>query len=368
MNLVVCQKSKVQDWIGHFGLYDCTVYDLTKKADFAAFLQNHSGVGIINYDLLFRRKELLDLENFTLLLDESQNIQNEHSKRGRFVLKMNPSAVILLSGTPVSGKYEKLWSQLRLLGWKISKTAFYNSYVETRWLEGFHYVKIVCGYKNVEHLKRKLSEHGAVFMKTEEAIELPEQVYQQIKVHTTPEYRKFMRHGLVNISDQEFVGDTSLKKRLYARMLCGAYNAEKLLAVKDLLASSDERFIIFYNFDHELEMLREVVGKLVKPLSIVNGHERNLTAYETGEDSVTLVQYQAGATGLNLQQARRIIYFTPPERSDLFEQSKKRIHRVGQDKTCFYYMCTCEKSVEEKIYENLEMRRDYTDELFRKDY
>ena len=365
---MVCQKSKVQDWIEHFDLYDYTVYDLTKKADFAAFLQNHSGIGIINYDLLFRRKELLDLENFTLLLDESQNIQNEHSKRGRFVLKMNPAAVILLSGTPVSGKYEKLWSQLRLLGWNISKTAFYNSYIETRWLEGFHYVKIVCGYKNVEHLKRKLSEYGAVFMKTEEAIELPEQVYQQIKVPTTLEYRKFMRNALVNIGDQEFVGDTSLKKRLYARMLCGAYNEKKLLAVKDLLASSDERFIVFYNFDHELEMLREVVGKLEKPLSIVNGHERNLTAYETDPSSVTLVQYQAGATGLNLQQARRIIYFTPPERSDLFEQSKKRIHRVGQDKTCFYYTCVCDKSVEEKIYENLEMRRDYTDELFKKDY
>lgn len=71
--------------------------------------------------------------------------------------------------------------------------------------------------------------------------------------------------------------------------------------------------------------------------------------------------------GLNLQKANKIIYFSPTESSELFEQSKKRIHRVGQDKHCFYYLLITRNSIEEKIYENLKQRRNYTNELFKKD-
>ena len=82
------------------------------------------------------------------------------------------------------------------------------------------------------------------------------------------------------------------------------------------------------------------------------------------EGSILFIQYQAGAMGLNLQKANKIVYFTPPLSSELFEQSKKRIHRIGQDKTCFYYYLTCKNSIEEKIYKTLKMRKDYTEALF----
>ena len=80
-----------------------------------------------------------------------------------------------------------------------------------------------------------------------------------------------------------------------------------------------------------------------------------------------MVQYQAGATGLNLQKASKIIYFSLPLSSELFEQSKKRIHRIGQKNNCMYYYLITKKTIEEKILETLKQRKDYTDELFRKD-
>ena len=70
--------------------------------------------------------------------------------------------------------------------------------------------------------------------------------------------------------------------------------------------------------------------------------------------------------GLNLQKANKVIYFTLTDKSELFEQSKKRIHRIGQDKPCFYYLLMCRNSVEEAILRALKMRRDFTDELFKK--
>ncbi len=148
---------------------------------------------------------------------------------------------------------------------------------------------------------------------------------------------------------------------LYERMLCG-YAKKK--AFEDLLDSTNDRLIVFYNFQVELAILTDILIKHERPFSIINGNTKDLSAYENSEDSVTLIQYQAGAMGLNLQKANKIVYFTPPVASELFEQSKKRIHRIGQEKTCFYYYLICRNSIEEKIYRTLAMRRDYTEALF----
>ena len=381
MNLLICQKSKIEDWLDHFNTYypDILAFNLTDSNEFADFIQcqEHSNefmyVGIINYELTYRRSRVFGKlhPGFTLMLDESSLIQNETTKRAKFVLKLKPSAVILLSGTPTSGKYEKLWSQLKLLGWNISKRLYWNSYVETEWIDvGAFKQEIVTGYRNVEHLKRRLREHGAVFLKTEEVLELPEQITQIIKVNNTKEYQKFKKDSyLLMANGVELIGDNSLSKMLYERQLCGLYSKDKLKAFADLLDDTEERLVVFYNFTTELVLMLSVCDRIKKPVSIVNGKTKDLTAYEERENSVTFVQYQAGAMGLNLQKANRIIYFTLPlgkGSCGMWEQSKKRIHRIGQKHTCFYYYLIVENSIEELNLKQLQHGKELTDELFKK--
>lgn len=359
-NLLICQKSKVDDWIEHFQTYyeGLNIIDYTKKGAVPS-----KGIIIINYELTFRRKELLDLQNFSLMLDESSMIQNETAKRSKFTLKMQPENVILLSGTPTAGKYENLYSQLKLLGWKISKDLYWKQYIETEWVEedGF-FRKDVVGYKNVDRLKQKLREHGAIFMKSEEVVDLPEQIDNKVMIGTTKEYRKFMKSRIITVQGKEMIGDSALTKRLYARMLCGHYNQNKLEAFRDLVDSTDDRLIVFYNFNEELAELVNLVKD--KPVSIINGSIKDLSAYETQENSITFVQYQAGSSGLNLQKANKMIYFTLPQSCENYMQSKKRIHRIGQNKRCFYYYLLVSGSVEEDILKALERGVDYTDDLF----
>ena len=212
-----------------------------------------------------------------------------------------------------------------------------------------------------------MAEHGCFFKKTEEVFSLPKQQFINVNVPASKEYKKFQKTDIVIVDETELVGDTTLNKLLYDRQLCGMYSKEKLKALKDLLSSSDDRFIIFYNFNHEGNKILEICGELEKPLSLVNGNVKDLTNFENESNSVTLIQYQAGAMGLNLQKANKIIYFTPPLSSELFEQSKKRTHRIGQTKPCFYYQLICTGSVEENIYFNLAKRQDYTEKLFEKE-
>lgn len=400
INLIVCQKSKVDDWIDHIKNYypDYEVLNLTKKTEGVRFRQlietaeiyeKHQIVGVINYDLVFRRTYMKQISNFTLVLDESSLIQNETAKRSKFILKMNPESVVLLSGTPTAGKYERLWSQLHLLGWDINKKAFWKSYVQTEWIEnGDGYkTEVITGYKHVEHLKKKLSQFGAVFMKTEEVIELPEQSEQKIYLKVSAEYRFFVKHDYIDLdtvnlcrfkddSDYygkdvtphiELIGDNSLTKTLYCRQLCGQYHREKLEAFKDLLESTEDRLIVFYNFNEELTRLRKICESLNREVSFVNGSGRSMYAYECVQNSVTFVQYQAGAMGGNYQKANKIVYFTLPlgkGSCDLWEQSKKRIHRIGQSRPCFYYYLLVKGSFEERNLAALQEGKELTDELF----
>ena len=379
--LIVCQKSKIADWKEHFFKYyidkmkcdesGAWCYDLTSNTGMDMFLHSRYKIriGVINYELAWRRQtELLNLHDFTLMLDESSLIQNQGAKQSKFILKLNPDNVILLSGTPTAGKYENLWSQIHLLGWKISEDVYNRQYVNWTKIDMGGFVhKIVDKenpYKNVGRLKSKLREHGAVFMKTEECFDLPEQTFIKQFVPASKEYWKFMKDCIITIDDRELVGDTTLTKRLYARQLCGQYSEYKLQAFRELVESTQDRLIVFYNFTAEYLAMVQIAEELGRPQSIVNGQQKQLLNYEQCDNSITFIQYQAGAMGLNLQKANKIIYFTLTDKSELYEQSKKRIHRICHEQPCFYYMLMCKGSVEEAVLQTLEMRKDFTDELF----
>lgn len=313
VNLLVCQCSKVQDWIEHmtenYAMNHCwMIYDMTKKNEFDWFMKAAMEVdnpdricGVINYELTFRRNVLKTLTGFTLMLDESSLIQNENAKRSKFILGLKPDNVILLSGTPTGGKYENLWSQCQLLGWKISKELFWKQYIQTEWVEtdGFWRQQIT-GYKNVDRLKMKLAEHGAVFMTTEQAgISLPKRNWIKVKTRPSPLYWKFWNDRYIAIDsanlgefeldadfygsnahcERELIGDTSLTRRLYARQLCGLYNPARYEAFRDLVNSTEDRLIVFYNFTEEMERLKGIAKGLNRPVSVLSGEEKNLDAY-----------------------------------------------------------------------------------------
>ncbi len=373
VNLIVCQKSKINDWYEHMFLNypEYLVSDLSRKSEYEDFIGTWSIeegyiVGVINYDLIWRRPELLHIKYDTIMLDESSLIKDEDAKRTRAILRMRSKNVILLSGSICGGKYEQLYSQMKLLGWKISKTEWWNRYILYH-MQDFGFgipFKQVDGYKNTNEMLREMHEHGCIFKKTDEVIDLPAQNDIPVTIPTSKYYKKFAKSGVVNIDGEDLVADTSLTELLHLRQLAGAYSEEKLKAFEDILESTDDRVVVFYNFNEEWHRLGAITDKLKRPSGVVNGQFKHQDVLDKYDNAVLFVQYQAGAMGLNLQKANKIIYFSPTLSSDLYEQSRKRIHRIGQERTCFYYQLTC--GIEKNIYETLAERRDFTDALFRR--
>lgn len=381
-------KSTVQQWLDELSSQTerkvFNGYKKTKADGIQAFIDYDGRKAIvIGYDA-YKAKCAEPLrayinkypDNVTMICDESSLIGNMQSQRTKAVLKSKTKHKILLSGTPATGgKMENLIPSMHMLGWEITKEQFLRQYCDvyewTNPARPWVVIPIIQGYKNIDELHTGLEQHGTVFLTMEEAgVELPEVTEQRVRQKASSDYKKFMKTGIIKINDTEIVGDNNLTKMMRARQLCSIYNPERAAAVEELLQQAEnEPVVIFYNWTAELDILKTICDRLKRPVSIVNGQGRDLSAYyaETPE-TVVCVQYRAGSMGLNLQNSRICIFFSLCLSYSDYEQAKARVHRIGQDRNCIFYTIICEDSVEEDILYTLSERRDYSERLFARTY
>ena len=377
-------KSTVSQWIDELqGQTDRQVfngYKKSKKDGVKAFIDATGRKAlVIGYDA-YKAKSAAELrqyindnsEQVSMVCDESSLIGHMTSERTKAVMKTKTKHRLLLSGTPATGgKLEAMIPTMNMLGWNITKEKFLQQFCHVyEWTDPtrpWMTIPIIQGYKNIDKLREGLQEHGGSFITMEEAgVQLPATTEQIISIQTPPEYKKFMKNGIVKIGDTEIVGENNLTKMLYARQICSVYNPAKAAALEELLQQAgDEMVIVFYNWTTELRILQSVCGKLHRPMSLVNGQTKDLKNYQAGTPgTVILCQYQAASMGLNLQKARICIFYSQCLSYSDYEQAKARIHRIGQNRNCNFYNLICEGSIEEDILETLEQRRDYTEQLF----
>lgn len=389
--ILVCLvlKSTVSQWLDE--LYNQTErtvfngYKRTKKDGIEAFIAcSDRKCIVIGYDAYkakcgTRLRTYINqhAEDVSIVCDESSLIGHMESERTKAVMKTKAKHKLLLSGTPASGgRLEAMIPTMNMLGWKTTKKDFLDQFCYVyEWNDPARpwvTIPIIQGYKNIDELRAGLKQHGGSFITMEEAgVQLPETTEQRVTITTPPEYKRFMRTGIVEINGQEIVGENNLTRMLYARQICSVYNSGKAAALEELLEQTgDEPAIVFYNWTSELKILQSICERLKRPVSVVNGQRKDLQAYEQDKPgTVILAQYQAASMGLNLQEHCRIcIYFSPCLSYSDFEQSKARVHRIGQKRNCIFYTLICKDSVEEGIMQTLAERRDYTEQLFTEQY
>lgn len=378
-------KSTVSQWTDELqGQTDRQVfngYKKSKKDGIRAFIDAAGRKAlVIGYDA-YKAKSAAELRQYindnekkvSMVCDESSLIGHMTSERTKSVMKTKVRHRLLLSGTPATGgKMEAMIPTMNMLGWSITKEKFLQQFCHVyEWTDPtrpWMTIPIIQGYKNIDKLREGLQEHGGSFITMEEAgVQLPATTEQVISIQTPPEYKRFIKNGIVKIGDTEIVGENNLTKMLCARQICSVYNPAKAAALEELLQQAgDEMVIVFYNWTAELRILQSVCGKLHRPMSLVNGQTKDLKNYQAGTPgTVILCQYQTASMGLNLQKNARIcVFYSQCLSYSDYEQAKARIHRIGQSRNCNFYNLICEGSIEEDILETLEQRKDYTEQLF----
>lgn len=324
----------------------------------------------IGYDLLSYGKIAKDWQQYKgwfVIFDECHYIKNPTSQRGKAAnfLTKHSSNFVLLSATPSSNGWSDTINYFIMFGMAKNKTQFEREYAEFEPLFlGNRRVNKVSGWKFENELKR-MYQSFSVKLAKEDCLDLPGMVIEEVSFKRSKEYLTIKKDRLLQLENETIVYDTYPK--LSAGLRYYANQKDKLNYLEMLAEGTEENIIVFYNYKAEKEALIELAKKLKKRVYEVSGQRSELPKRDIWfglKNSITIVQYQAGAAGIELQYANLVVFYTPTYSLQDYEQSLGRAYRNGQTKKVTVYHFVTKGSIEELIYGSLKNKKDFTDELF----
>lgn len=136
------------------------------------------------------------------------------------------------------------------------------------------------------------------------------------------------------------------------------------IAVLEIL-EDHPKAIIFYNFDYELEILREIGYEEGTEIAEWNGHKHD--ALPTGSKWVYLVQYTAGCEGWNCVTTDTIIFFSQNYSYKVQHQAEGRINRLNTPyQDLYYYHLRSRSGIDLAIHRALMDKKTFNEGAFTK--
>ena len=172
-------------------------------------------------------------------------------------------------------------------------------------------------------------------------------------------YRLIFRHKQNPETGEPF---SSVSELCYALRRCCNEDPSRIFAVKKIVEEKS-KVIIFYNFDYELETLRNIDygdGYLVREW---NGHKHE--QIPLSDKWVYLVQYTAGAEGWNCTTTDTIIFYSQNYSYKVMIQSAGRIDRLNSPyKDLYYYHLRSNSTIDISIGRALKMKKKFNENAF----
>ncbi|KAG7662746.1 uncharacterized protein J8A68_003734 [[Candida] subhashii] len=141
-------------------------------------------------------------------------------------------------------------------------------------------------------------------------------------------------------------------------------------ALSILKKDPTRKTIIFTNFTSAFRDLVEILNNNGFECVVYHGglttefREKALTKFrESPNIPILLCSIQAGGVGLNLTAASRIIFLDPWWNPAIHAQATDRVYRIGQVHDVDAYELVTHDSVEERMYETLDKKKELSDTL-----
>ena len=134
---------------------------------------------------------------------------------------------------------------------------------------------------------------------------------------------------------------------------------DRVVALLELI-EKHPKVIIFYNFDYELELLKNLHYGDDVEVAEWNGHKHQ--PVPNSDKWVYLVQYTAGAEGWNCITTDTIIFFSQNYSYKIFKQSCGRIDRLNTPFTdLYYYHLKSRSGIDLGISRSLAQKKDFNE-------
>ena len=307
-----------------------------------------------------------------LFLDEAQVMKNAQTKIAKTLRKFVVPSVFALSGTPIENNLGELWSifQIVLPGLLPAKKDFTKLPAE----RVAQFIKPFVMRRKKEEVLTELPDLIEVVYKNEledqqKAIYLAQlqQMQERIEHVTAAEFQRNRVEILTGLMRLRQICDTPA---LFMENYKG--DSGKLDSLRDLLsqiAEGNHRVLIFSQFRGMLDRIEEELPQLGLTSFKITGstpsqeRQEMTKAFNQGDRDVFLISLKAGGVGLNLTGADTVILVDLWWNPAVESQAIGRAHRMGQEQAVEVYRLVTRGTIEEKIQELQEEKKNLVSEV-----
>jgi SNF2 family DNA or RNA helicase len=315
----------------------------------------------VNYELLTRDADLVADEGVhfdVVVLDEAQRIKNRNSKTAQAARSLNRDRSWALTGTPIENSTEDL----------VNLFAFVDD-------------GRIPPETSAKRLPFLIGDSILRRVKEDVLKDMPPKTIRDVTLELTPEqmdaYQLAEKEGVVHLND---LGDTITVQHVFElvmrlKQICNfdpltgqSAKLEQLVADVAEVAASNRKAIIFSQWVEPLVRIAEALGEF-GPLQFhgrVAPRERQDVLDRFQKDPhchLILMTYATGSVGLNLQFANYVFLFDRWWNPAVEDQAINRAHRIGQKGPVFVTRFITRDTIECRIAEVLERKRELFNEL-----
>jgi SNF2 family DNA or RNA helicase len=377
--LIVCPSSLTYNWLSELMKFSPNLESIIidgSKVEREKLQKDVSGMDVVitSYPLL--RKDLLWYEKqsfHTVFFDEAQSFKNPVTQTAKAVKRIKAEIRFALTGTPIENSLEELWSIFHVV-----------------------FPELFKGLKDYSNLTRKqISRRIRPFLlrrvKEDVLSELPQKIESLESVELLPEQKKLyaaylakLRHDTLKHLDKDTIRKNKIKilaglTRL--RQICchpalfvdgykgNSAKFNQLLHILEEAGRSGRRVLVFSQFTKMLELIGRELAIEGHPYFYLDGQTPSedrleiCNRFNLGERDLFLISLKAGGTGLNLTGADTVILYDIWWNPAVEEQAADRAHRIGQTNVVQVIKLVTRGTIEEKMNELQEKKRDLIEEL-----
>ncbi len=385
-SLIVLPASLIHNWLN----------ELTR---FAPWLRIYIHVGVnralnpgtfMHFDIILTTYGTLrnDIDTFSritfgyILLDESQSIKNPDSKAAQAVFRLQGLHRMVLTGTPIQNSLSDIWSQFNFLN-----PGMLGSHP--------HFMKYYAGpiSRNQDDVvagKLKNLINPFILRRTKEEVapELPPVTETAVFCSMTDEQQSMyetekskVRNSILEKFKSEGVKNSSVlvlralmmlrqlanhPRMIYGDSDAGSGKFAEVTESLETVLAENHKVLIFSSFVRHLKLLEEFCIRAGYKYAMLTGattnREKVINSFRRKSDiQMFLISLKAGGVGLNLTEADYVFILDPWWNPAAELQALNRAHRIGQDKKVFVYRFVTKDTVEEKIVQLQQRKKDLAD-------
>lgn len=317
-----------------------------------------------------------------IVVDELSSFKSNQALRFKKLRMVRPLSrrFVGLTGTPAPNGLMDLWPQVYLMdqGERLGKTitGYRDRYFYPGKRNGFTVFSWEPKEGAQDVIQEKISDI-CVSMKAEDYLQMPDLTVNDIPVTLSPsekrQYDNLEKEKLLELDGQEITALSAAAT--WGKLLQLANGAvygdegepvilhdKKLDALEDILdASCGHPVLVFYNFRHDYERLKERF-KSLKPRTL--GDSKDIRDWNEGRIPLLLAQPASMGHGLNIQAGGHIIvWFGLNPSLELYQQANARLYRQGQKSAVIIHRLVTKGTVDEDVINKLEAKDDRQENL-----